>query len=260
MSESAERKRKRVLVVGGTGRVGRRVATALRADGHDVRIAARSRGVDVITGEGLDAAMVGVDTVVDVLNAPQRSRVAASGFFTLAGRRMRDAEDAAGVDHHVLLSVVGADEVSTDGYFVGKDAQETALDWGHTPYTVVRSTQFQEFLPVLADRMTQDGVVECPPLMVQPVAVDDLVTHLVTATTSSRLVGGVTQVAGPERMPLTEAMETVLRGVGDSRLVRSSASSPAFGGARRDGLLPIGPYLRGETTLAQSLRRAGTGA
>lgn len=245
----------RILVAGGTGHIGTRVVRGLRDLGHEVRVAARSTGVDVISGVGLNDAMRGVDAVVDALNASQRTRVGAAGFFSIATGRMLEAEEAAGVDHHVTLSVVGADDLSADGYFVGKDVQERMIDWGHIPYTIVRSTQLLEFLPLLADRLTVDGSVRSPRLRVQPVGTEDTISALIEAVTHSDHVGGTIQIAGPKVYFLDELLRSVLRGRRDSREVFIDESSSAFGGASTDSLLPYGPYAVGAVSLDDYLRQ-----
>jgi uncharacterized protein YbjT (DUF2867 family) len=242
----------RVLIAGGSGVVGSRVAASLRGRGHDVVAASRRAGVDVITGEGLAEAMRGVDVVVDVLNTDTFDKDEAIAFFGGTTARLLAAEEAAGVDHHVALSIVGIDGLPDNGYYVGKTVQEQHIVDGKTPFTILRATQFQEFLPQIANWYTVEGVVRLPPrLLLQPVAVDEVVSTLVELTTDPSLEGGIVQLAGPDRVPLIEAVRTALAARGDTRPVIADDSVRAFNADDPEALVPAAPYRSGARTLTE---------
>ncbi|MGH3260550.1 MAG: SDR family oxidoreductase, partial [Trebonia sp.] len=164
----------KIVVIGGTGLIGSKVVEKLRADGHDVLAASPGTGVDIITGEGLADALQGSQVVVDVSNAPDWSDAAVMEFFQTSAKNIRTAEAAAGVGHHVALSVVGTERLQDSGYFRAKLAQEEALKAGPTPYTILRATQFFEFIGAIADFGTQDEAVLVPPVLFQPESAADV--------------------------------------------------------------------------------------
>lgn len=240
----------RVMIAGGSGLIGSRVADGLRRLGHEVSVASRRNGVDVVTGEGLEQALRGVDTVVDVLNIDTFDRHEAVEFFGTTTRTLLAVEEALGVDHHVALSIVGIDGIPGNGYYVGKVVQERQIVNGKVPFSILRATQFQEFLPQVADWFTADGVVRLPPdLLVQPVAAQDVADTLIEIATGDRLAGGIVQLAGPERMPLIDAVRRALAATGDGRTVEADPSVVAFGAHRVDALIPGEPYRLGARTL-----------
>lgn len=242
----------RIFIAGGSGLVGSRVARQLQRRGHDVVAASRREGVDVATGEGLDRAMHGVDTVVDVLNVNTFDKDEAVAFFSQTTSNLLQAEEAAGVDHHVVLSIIGIDGVPDNGYYVGKTVQERHVVDGKTPFTILRATQFQEFLPQIANWYTVDGVVRLPSgLMVQPVAVDEVVSTLVELATASSLEGGIVQLAGPDRLPLIDAVRTTLSARGDARPVVVDETVAAFNVRDPDALVPGEPYRIGRRSLGE---------
>jgi uncharacterized protein YbjT (DUF2867 family) len=195
----------KVVVAGGTGQTGRLLIEALRARGHEAVPAARSTGVDAFTGDGLDAALAGADVVVDVTNPVSREERATTEFFRVTSENLTAAEGRAGVRHHVVLSIVGLERGSELPYYRAKLAQEAAVRTGGVPYTIVRATQFFEFIPdVLIPANTDGDVVRLAPLRMQPIALSDLVGILVEIAESAP-VDGTVEVAGPEVLLLDEA-------------------------------------------------------
>ena len=242
----------RVLIAGGSGLVGSRVARQLQGMGHDVVVASRRDGVDVITGEGLSEAMRGIDTVIDVLNIDTFDKDEAVAFFGGTTDNLLAAEEAAGVDHHVALSIVGIDGIPDNGYYVGKTVQERQVVYGKTPFSILRATQFQEFLPQIANWYTVNGEVRLPPdMLLQPVAVDEVVSTLVELATSPALEGGIVQLAGPDCVPLIEAVRGALTARGDDRQVVADTAVRAFNADDPEALLPVAPYRRGTRTLTE---------
>lgn len=237
----------RVFVAGGRGLVGSRLVTRLRAQDHDVVVGSRAAGVDVLTGHGLGDALVGVDVVVDVLNTPDLDPEAATAFFRTTTRRLLAAEESTGVGHHVLLSVVGADRAPGNGHLVGKVAAEDAVRDGDVPFSVVRATQFGEFVPTIADWLTVDGVVLAPRTLLRPVAVDDVVDLLVTTATGVP-TGGTTDLAGPQEFALDDLLRRVL--VEDPREVRT-VEGQALGAESADALVPLGQFRSSSRTIVR---------
>src|SRR5687768_4763361 len=168
----------KIVVIGGTGLIGSKLVETLRGDGHDALPASPDTGVNAITGEGLAEALEGAQVVVDVANAPAWDDEAVLDFFQTSSRNLLAAEAAAGVGHHVTLSVLGADRVPDSGYLRAKVAQEEVVKAGALPYTIVRATQFFEFIGRIADSNTEGGTVRLPPVQDQPVAADDVVSTL----------------------------------------------------------------------------------
>jgi uncharacterized protein YbjT (DUF2867 family) len=174
----------KIVVIGGSGGIGSRLVPQLTRDGHEVVAASRRSGVDALTGAGLMAALKGAQVVVDVSNTPSFEGEAAMSFFTTSTRTLLAAESVAGVSHHVLLSVAGAGNVSDSSYFRAKAAQERLVTVFGLPYTIVRTTQFFEFLDTIADSATHGGTIRVPPLHIQPIAADDVADAL------ARIAGG----------------------------------------------------------------------
>src|SRR5688500_8324599 len=164
----------KIVVIGGTGLIGTKVVKNLRQRGHEVVAASPSTGINTLTGEGLAEAMIGTDVVVDVANSPSFEDQAVMTFFETSGRNLLAAEAAAGVGHHVALSVVGTDRLLASGYFRAKMAQENLIKAAKIPYTIVRATQFFEFVGSIAQSATEGQTVRLPPALIQPIVSDDV--------------------------------------------------------------------------------------
>jgi uncharacterized protein YbjT (DUF2867 family) len=237
----------KVVVVGGTGQVGRLIVPELRRSGHETVVAARSTGVDAVTGEGLSKALEGADAVLDLTNTQERDERKATEYFRTTSANIVAAGAKAGVRHHVPLSIVGVDRVPDLAYYRAKLAQEKAVTDGDVPFTIVRATQFDEFLEWLLGMTVSAGVARLSPVRVQPIALADLVPMLFDIVTGPALNGTV-EVAGPEVLPLDEIGRRLLPGV----RVASDPAHPAFSGvAPGERALLAGPDARlGTTTLA----------
>jgi uncharacterized protein YbjT (DUF2867 family) len=240
----------RVAVAGGTGLVGQHVVTRLVQAGHEPVVLARSRGVDLTTGAGLDAALAGAETVIDVSNVTTLSKKRAVRFFTDATARLLEAGARAGVTHHLALSVVGIDRVGW-GYYAGKLRQEELLRAGDLPWTVLRATQFHEFAEQLLTR-SPGPLVPVPRMRVQSVAADEVAARLVELA-AGPAVGRAPEMAGPQVHELVELVRQVVRARGRRRLV---LGIPLPGSAARNGLLPSGQsdYTRGSQSFEDWLR------
>ena len=233
----------KIVVVGGTGRLGSQVVAELQRRGHDTVAAAPSTGFDTISGTGVAEGLAGAQVVVDVSNAPSFEAEAVLRFFTTSTGTLLAAERAAGTGHHVLLSIVGADRAPDSGYMRGKVAQEHMVVDGGVPYTIVRATQFFEFLSGIADSNTTDGTVRLPSANLQPIAVSDLavaVADVVEGTPANAVV----EVAGPEAIGLDELARRVLSSTGDPRPVVTDDSVRYFGAQIDDSTLTPGPGAR----------------
>lgn len=220
----------RIVVVGGRGRIGARLVTTLTRGGHDVVAASRRSGIDAVTGEGLAGALRGASVVVDVSDSPAFEDAAVMSFFTTATRNQLAAEAAAGVGHHVLLSIVGIDRVPELGYYRAKLAQEKLVKDSSIPYSIVRATQFFEFLTIVADAATQGGVVRVPTARMQPIAADDVagaVAAFATGTPLNRTV----EIGGPEPFYMAALMQRVLAARNDPREVIADPGARYFGAA-----------------------------
>lgn len=218
----------KIVVIGGTGLIGSKVVTKLRADGHDALAAAPATGVDIISGKGLAEAFQGTQVVVDVSNAPDWSDAAVMEFFQTSARNIRTAETAAGVGHHVALSVVGTDLLQGSGYFRAKLAQEEALKAGPVPYTILRATQFFEFIGAIADFGTQDGTVSLPPVLFQPESAADVADALADIAEKPP-VHGTVELGGPERFRLDDLVRRFLSATDDPRRVVADSHAPYYG-------------------------------
>jgi uncharacterized protein YbjT (DUF2867 family) len=218
----------KIVVIGGTGRIGSRVVEKLRADGHDALPASPGTGVDIITGKGLAEALQGAQVVVDVSNAPDWSDAAVMDFFQTSARNIRTAEAAAGVGHHVALSVVGTEHLQDSGYFRAKLAQEEALKAGPIPYTILRATQFFEFIAAIADFGTQEKTVLLPPVLFQPESADDVAEALADIAEKPP-VNGTVELGGPERFRLDDLVRSFLSAMDDPRQVVADIHAPYYG-------------------------------
>ncbi|MFD8422063.1 SDR family oxidoreductase [Streptomyces sp. NPDC059466] len=236
----------RVAVAGGTGLVGRYVVEELAAAGHEPVVLARSRGVDLVTGAGLDAAVAGADAVVDVSNVITMSGRKAVSFFDSVGRNLLDAGERAGVRHHAVLSIVGVDRVGL-GYYQGKLRQEDVVRNGRTPWTVLRATQFHEFAEQTLDRVPGPLAV-VPRMRTRPVAAREVAQHLVRLVLAPAQ-GMAPELAGPRVEQLVDMVGRLLRARSRRRLLLPVRMPGATGAAMTgDGLLPAGPGPRGTGT------------
>ena len=214
-------------MIGGTGLIGSRLVTKLREAGHDTVSASLESGINTYTGKGLEQALDGAQVVIDVSNAPVLDDTAVD-FFHTSSRNILTVETAAGVSHHVLLSIVGIDRLPESGYYRGKVAQEEAVQAASVPYTILRATQFFEFLERIADASTEGDTVRLPPVLVQPEAADDVVAALADVAVSDP-VNGIVELAGPEPFRLDELARRILSARNDRRQVTSEVHARYFG-------------------------------
>jgi uncharacterized protein YbjT (DUF2867 family) len=226
----------KIVVIGGSGFIGSRLVAKLREAGQDPLAASPDSGVDTLTGEGLAEALEDAEVVVDVSNAPNWDEAAVLEFFQTSTRNILAAEVAAGVSHHVVLSVVGTDRLLGSGYFRAKLAQEEAVKAATVPYTIVRATQFFEFIGRIADSNTDGETVRVPPVLVQPEAGDDVAAALAVAAVGAP-ANGTVELAGPERVRLDELTRRVLAANGDPRRVTADGHARYFGAELDDGSL-----------------------
>lgn len=231
----------KIVVIGGSGLIGSKLVNKLRAGGHEVIAASPASGVNTITGAGLAAALAGAQVVVDVANSPSFEDRAVLEFFETSGRNLLAAEKVAGVRHHVALSVVGTDRLAASGYFRGKIAQEKLIREGGVPYTIVHSTQFFEFLGGIAQAGANGQTVRLSPAFVQPIASDDVATAMVGYTLGAPL-NGVVEIAGPERLRLSDLVQHYLSVIGDGRQVVQDVHARYFGAELGDDTLVPGPH------------------
>jgi len=243
----------KIVVIGGTGRIGSLLVASLKAHGHEAVPAAPNTGVDVLTGKGLSQALAGAEVVVDLMNSPTFD-AAAITFFQTAGRNLLAAEEAAGVGHHVALSIVGADRLPASGYLRGKVAQETLIKESRVPYTIIRSTQFFPFIEGIIQAGAKDGQIRLPSALMQPIDPEDVVAALVDVTLSAP-VNGTIEIAGPEPIAINRFAEEYLSAKSDHRLVTPDPTAPYFGALLDDRSLTPGPGARlSATTVADWLR------
>jgi uncharacterized protein YbjT (DUF2867 family) len=233
----------KIVVIGGTGLIGSKLVSLLRSGGHEVLAASPDSGVNTITGEGLPAACAGAQIVVDVSNSPSFEDAAVLKFFETSTANLLAAEARAGVGHHVALSIVGADRLPDSGYLRAKVAQENLIKASAIPYSILRSTQFFEFIGRIAQSGDDGKSVHVPDAMFQPALSDDVVAVLADVTLGAP-VNGVVEVAGPERIRLTDLVQRVLRAKGDERPVVKDAHARYFGAELNDESLVAGPGAR----------------
>ena len=233
----------KIVVIGASGLIGSKLVSLLRQSGQDVVEASLPSGVNTITGEGLAEALAGADVVVDVTNSPSFEDKAVLEFFETSGRNIIAAEIKAGVKHHVALSVVGTERLQESGYFRGKLAQEKLIQASPIPYTILRSTQFFEFLRGIANSATVEHTVHLSPALVQPIASDDVAAALADVTVSPP-VNGMVEVAGPERISFAELVKRYLVETGDSRKVVADVNARYFGAVLNDQSLTPGANPR----------------
>ena len=232
----------KIVVIGGSGLIGKKLIPLLRGAGHEAVSASPSSGVNTLTGEGLSEALAGADVVVDVTNSPSIEDKAVVEFFETSTRNILAAEAAAGVKHHVALSVVGADRFPDSGYLRAKVAQESLIQASKVPYTILRATQFFEFLGPIAGPGT--GTVRLPSAPMQPLAADDVAAALADVAMGSP-ANGVLEVAGPESLSIAAFVGKALAASGDKRTVVADPQARYYGAALDDlGLKPRNPNPR----------------
>jgi uncharacterized protein YbjT (DUF2867 family) len=246
----------KIVVIGGTGLIGSKTVPILRQRGHEVVAASPNTGVNTITGEGLKEAMAGAQVVIDLANSPSFEDKAVLEFFETSGRNLLAAEGAAGVRHHVALSIVGTDRTPENGYFHAKVAQEKLIETSGIPYTIIRSTQFLEFLGAIATSGGDGNRVRLSPGLFQPIAADDvgaIVAEVALATPRN----GIVEIAGPERAPFSEIVARYLKALGDPRVVVSDPEARYFGGRVEErSLVPLGEARLGHIGLDEWLRHS----
>jgi len=245
----------KIVIIGGTGLIGSKTVAILRRRGNEVVAASPKSGVNTITGEGLEEAMAGTEVVIDLANSPSFEDRAVLEFFENSGRNLLPAEAAAGLRHHVALSIVAIDRTD-NGYFRAKVAQEKLIEGSGIPYTIVRATQFLEFLGGIADSSTDGNIVRLPPVLFQPIAADD-VAAFVAEVAIAPPRNGIVEIAGPERAPFNEIVARYLKAVGDPREVVRDPEARYWGGRVEErSLVPLGEARLGRIGLDEWLRRS----
>ena len=246
----------KILVVGGTGLIGSKTVAILRQAGHAVAAASPRSGVDTIAGKGVKEAVAGVQVVIDLANSPSFEDKAVLEFFETSGRTLLAAEAAAGVRHHVALSIVGAQRTPENGYFRAKVAQEKLVEASGIPYTIIRSTQFMELLRNIAASATEGSTVRVSPGLFQPIAADD-VAAVVADVALAAPRNGIVEIAGPERAPFDEIVARYLKAIGDPRTVVRDPEARYYGGRVEErSLVPLGEARLGRIRLDEWLRRS----
>lgn len=233
----------KIVIVGGTGLIGRPLVGFLQAQGHDVVSASPSKGIDALTGTGLAQALTNASVVVDVSNAPSFEDDACLAFFRGTTANLLEAARSAGVSNFIALSVVGTDRLQASGYFRAKLAQEQLIAESGVPYTIVRATQFFEFLSTIADGYTEDDAVHLPGIALQPLAAAD-VSALLAEIAIAAPANGIVEVAGPERAPLAEFVGSWLGAYDDPRRIVVTAENDYFGAPADDRTLVPGADAR----------------
>ena len=250
----------KILIIGGTGLIGSKTAPILRQGGHEVIAASPNTGVNSITGEGLREAMAGTQVVIDLANSPSFEDKAVLEFFETSGRNLHAAEAATGVGHHVALSIVGIDRTPENGYFRAKVAQEKLIEASGIPYTIIRSTQFLEFLGGIAASSADGNTLRVSPGLFQPIAADD-VAAIVANVALAAPANGIVEIAGPERAPFNEIIARYLKAIGDPREVVRDPQARYFGGlVEEHSLVPLGEARHGRIGIDEWLRRSKAGA
>ena len=250
----------KVVVIGGTGLIGSKLVNKLREHGHEAVAAAPNTGVNTLTGEGLAEVMKGASVVVDVSNSPSWDDAAVLNFFETSSRNLLTHEAAASVGHHVALSVVGTERLAESGYFRAKIAQEIWIKESSVPYTIVRATQFFEFLKGLADISVVEGKVHLPPALFQPMAADDVAGEVAKIAVGGP-VNGIVEIAGPEEFRIDDLVRRRLASLKDSREVIADPHARYAGAQLGEHTLVPGKNARlgetrFETWLTQSSAKA----
>ena len=246
----------KIVVIGGTGLIGSKAVAILRRGGHEVVAASPKSGVNSLTGEGVKEAVAGTQVVVDLANSPSFEDKAVLAFFETSGRNLLPAEAAAGVRHHVALSIVGTDRTPDNGYFRAKVAQEKLIAASGVPYTIIRSTQFLEFLGAIAASSADGNIVRISPGLFQPIAAEDVAAIVADVALASPR-NGIVEIAGPECAPFNDIVARYLKAVGDPRQVVSDPEAGYFGGRVKErSLVPLGEARLGRIGLDEWLRRS----
>ncbi|KJK23276.1 NmrA family transcriptional regulator [Burkholderiaceae bacterium 16] len=246
----------KIVIIGGTGLIGSKTVPILRLGGHEVVAASPKSGVNSITGAGLKEALTGAQVVIDLANSPSFEDKAVLEFFETSGRNLHAAEAAAGVQHHVALSIVGTDRTPDNGYFRAKVAQEKLVEASGIPYTIIRSTQFMEFSGGIADSSTKGNIVSVSPGLFQPIAADD-VAAIVADVALAPPRNGIVEIAGPERAPFNEIIARYLKAVGDPREVVRDPEARYFGGLVEEySLVPLGEARLGRIGFEEWMRQS----
>src|SRR5215472_7767485 len=250
----------KIVVIGGTGRIGSKTVTILRQGGHEVVAASPQNGINTITGEGLKQAMAGTQVVIDLANSPSFEDKAVLEFFETSGQNLLAAEAAAGsIRHHLALSIVGIDR-SDNGYFRAKVAQEKLIKTSGLPYTIIRSTQFLEFLRGIVASSVDGNVIRISPGLFQPIAAED-VAGIVADVALAAPRNGIVEIAGPERAPFNEIVSRYLKAVGDSREVVRDPEARYWGGRVEErSLVPLGEARLGQIGFDEWLRHSQAAA
>jgi len=237
----------KIVVIGGSGLVGSKLVTKLREQGHEAVAASPNSGVNTLTGEGLAEALKGSSVAVDVSNSPSWEDNAVMNFFETSTRNLLAYEAAAGVGHHVALSVVGTERLLESGYFRAKIAQENLIKGSSTPYSIIRATQFFEFVKGIADLSTDGNTVRLPPALIQPMAADDVASAVCRIALGSP-VNGTVEVGGPEQFRLPELVRRGLAARKDPRVVVADPYARYYGiELSESALVPGGDARLGET-------------
>jgi len=244
------------VVIGGTGLIGSKTVDILRQRAHEVVAASPQSGINSITGEGLKEAMIGAQVVIDLANSPSFEDEAVLEFFETSGRNLVAAESAARVGHHIALSIVGTDRTPDNGYFRAKVAQEKLIESSGIPYTIIRSTQFMEFLGGIAASSTDGNKVRLSPGLFQPIASDDVAAIVVDIALGAPR-SGIVEIAGPERGRFNEIVARYLNAVGDPREVIKDPEALYFGGrVEEHSRVPLGEARRGRIGFDEWRRRS----
>jgi uncharacterized protein YbjT (DUF2867 family) len=246
----------KIVVIGGTGLIGSKTIPILRQHGHDAVAASPKSGVNTITGEGLKQAMAGTEVVIDLANSPSFEDKAVLEFFETSGRNLLAAEKAAGVKHHVALSIIGTDRTPENGYFRAKVAQEKLIEKAGVPYTIIRATQFMEFIPAIAASSVVGNVIKLSGGLFQPIASDDVAANVADVAAAPPR-NGIVEIAGPDRLPFNEIIARYLKAVGDTREVVRDPEARYFGGrVEEHSLVPLGEARLGRIDLDEWIRRS----
>ncbi len=245
----------KIVVIGGTGLIGKKLVANLRAQGHDVTPASPSTGINALTGQGLAQALTGAQVVVDVANSPSFEDKPVMEFFETSGRNLMAAETAAGIKHHVALSVVGTDRLQASGYFRAKLVQENLIKAAPIPYTIVRATQFFEFVGAIAQSGGTGNTILFPPALMQPIVSDDVAAALAQIAVKPPL-NAIIDLAGPEPIRMDQLVQQYLTATGDKRKVASDKNATYFGTPVDDqSLSPLGKAILGPTRFSDWLAR-----
>jgi uncharacterized protein YbjT (DUF2867 family) len=244
----------KVVIIGGTGLIGRKLAAILKSNGHEIVSASPSTGVDSVSGKGVAEALTGANLAIDVTNSPSFEEHAVLEFFRRSTENLLSAAQAAGVAHYIALSIVGSDRIRDSAYLRAKRMQEELIEAGGVPYSILRATQFFEFLDAIAEAGTEGNVVYLSPSRFQPIAADDVAATLADIATAAPKNGAV-ELAGPESSSLAEFIQAYLSSKGDVRKVIPDPDAKYFGAVLdEDGLAPVGQFIPGPTRFADWAR------